>query len=531
MAGLQVPIDEVVRFDAICSSSTGAAANATGNVTFSIFEEDDAAPMAAYTDTVMTQRGALTGNYYGSITASGANGFEAGKFYNVIGTATVGGVVGKAVLLTFRCVPAESVVGVPKVDQSVLSGTALTETGGGYLAGSFKKFFDKQTPTGTINSLPDAVAGAADGLVIGSAAYKLAVDLAGKVAVPDGQKVDVNTIKTKGVTVDAGGTTFPSSIHASGAAVAKSPATLAAGDIANDAITAAAIANGAIDNATFAADVGSTAYAMNIIALAVRMVLDELNLDHLAKTATAAADMTTEVPDGTILSRILSATADTSTYLGATDSLEAIRDRGDLAWATGSGAAADLAYAPSGAPTITTKHADAVGGAYTDLATVDGALFSIREAATTNPPLDFYFPFTAAAGVFPASLRVWGYYSGNSTHWIRVQAAVGGVTTVWEDIGTIPNGTAVTAYSFPLTPQHINAGTGAAYIRFLHNGVAGVASHYLYLDKLLFTAQSVVAADTPGTTTLLTRVPQAITMGQIGGAGVWYALTPDLEQV
>jgi hypothetical protein len=108
---------------------------------------------------------------------------------------------------------------------------------------------------------------------------------------------------------------------------------------------------------------------------------------------------------------------------------------------------------------------------------------------------------------------------------------VGGVTTVWEDIGTIPNGTAVTAYSFPLTPQHINAGTGAAYIRFLHNGVAGVASHYLYLDKLLFTAQSAVAADTPGTTTLLTRVPQAITMGQIGGAGVWYVLTPDLEQV
>jgi len=47
----------------------------------------------------------------------------------------------------------------------------------------------------------------------------------------DAQKVDVNTIKTKGVTVDGGGTTFPASIHASGAAVAKSPATLAAGDV------------------------------------------------------------------------------------------------------------------------------------------------------------------------------------------------------------------------------------------------------------------------------------------------------------
>jgi hypothetical protein len=43
-------------------------------------------------------------------------------------------------------------------------GTALTETGGGYLAAAFKKFFDKATPTGTINSLPAAAAGAALGL-------------------------------------------------------------------------------------------------------------------------------------------------------------------------------------------------------------------------------------------------------------------------------------------------------------------------------------------------------------------------------
>lgn len=41
----------------------------------------------------------------------------------------------------------------------------------------------------------------------------------------------MDTIKTKSVTVDAGGTTFPASLHASGAAVAKSPATLAAGDV------------------------------------------------------------------------------------------------------------------------------------------------------------------------------------------------------------------------------------------------------------------------------------------------------------
>lgn len=56
---------------------------------------------------------------------------------------------------------------------------------------------------------------------------------------------------------------------------------IAAASFAAGAINAAAIANGAIDNATFAADVGSTAYATNIIALAVQKALVELNLDHL----------------------------------------------------------------------------------------------------------------------------------------------------------------------------------------------------------------------------------------------------------
>ena len=316
-----------------------------------------------------------------------------------------------------------------------------------------------------------------------------------------------NNASVGGTTTLTGAVTAPAGVTAnitgnlSGSIGTVAANGITATSIAADAINAAAIKDGAIDAATFAADVDAEVQSY------VNLALVANNLDHLALTATAAADMTTEVADGTVLSRILSATGDTSTYLQGTDSLEALRDRGDLAWATGSGAGADLSYVPSGAPTITTKHADAVGGAYTDLAVVDGALFSIREAATTNPPLDFYFPFAVAAGVFPGTLYIWGYYSGNSTHWMRVQAAVGGVTTVWEDIGTIPNGTDVTAYSFNLTPQHINASTGAAYIRFLHNGVAGVASHYLYLDKLLYTAQSPLPA--LATAAELAKVPKS----------------------
>lgn len=97
--------------------------------------------------------------------------------------------------------------------------------------------------------------------------------------------------------------------------------------IADGAIAAEHIANAAIDNATFAADVGSTAYATNIIALAVRKALDEINLDHLMKTAVANnADMTTEVADGTVLSNIMTKGSDTSDFTVADDSLEGMRD-------------------------------------------------------------------------------------------------------------------------------------------------------------------------------------------------------------
>ena len=111
-----------------------------------------------------------------------------------------------------------------------------------------------------------------------------------------------------------------------------------------DAITAAAIANSAIDNATFAADVGSTTYADNIVALAVRKALDELGLDKILKLAVSGSDVT----DNSLMAKLTSksTTADWDSYNNTTDSLEAIRDRGDAAWNTSGGTG-------SGARTIT----------------------------------------------------------------------------------------------------------------------------------------------------------------------------------
>ncbi len=80
-----------------------------------------------------------------------------------------------------------------------------------------------------------------------------------------------------------------------------------------------------------------TAAGADVIKVGCDKTIVGHNLDHLMKTAVASnADMTTEVPDGTVLSNIMTKGSDTSDFTVAADSLEAIRDRGDAAWTTGS---------------------------------------------------------------------------------------------------------------------------------------------------------------------------------------------------
>ena len=84
------------------------------------------------------------------------------------------------------------------------------------------------------------------------------------------------------------------------------------------------ITAGIIANATFASDVGSTAYATNIIELAVRKVLDELNLDHLAKVACDGNEISGNVIDQSIIASMLAVDGDISDYNDNTDSQEAL---------------------------------------------------------------------------------------------------------------------------------------------------------------------------------------------------------------
>lgn len=124
---MDIALDEVLHFDAITSNpATGAVSDADSTPTWSIFEEDtDTAILSAQN---FTKRTGLTGNYRGAATLSAGNGFDIGKWYNVVASATVNGVAGKAVVMRFRVVPAETLAGYPKMDLHALKGVAQSAT-------------------------------------------------------------------------------------------------------------------------------------------------------------------------------------------------------------------------------------------------------------------------------------------------------------------------------------------------------------------------------------------------------------------
>lgn len=189
---------------------------------------------------------------------------------------------------------------------------------------------------------------------------ELAYDGTGYAGGTTKQKVDLETVKTKAITC-ADAITILASVGTAATSTAQTGdsyaivnhadygnahlvrSTTPANTLSVDAnhlvavpstqdVNAKTVTNGAISNATFNADVGSTAYATNIIALAVRKVLDELKLDHLI--AVAESD---DPVDNSIIAKLAATGGDWSTFAGSTDSLQGIRDRGDAAWVTATG--------------------------------------------------------------------------------------------------------------------------------------------------------------------------------------------------
>jgi hypothetical protein len=187
----------------------------------------DAAPVYSPTPILLTHANYPAGCHEVAIVASVANGFVAGNTYAVFCTLAVdaqnpSGFVGKFKLDLQNVGSAESVTGA---------------------VGSV---------TGAVGSVTGAV-GSVTGAV-GSVAGNVGGSVASVVGAVGSVTGAVGSIGSGGI---------------------------AAASFAANAITASIIADGAIDNATFAADVGSTAYATNIIALAADKAI--LNYDAPTK--------------------------------------------------------------------------------------------------------------------------------------------------------------------------------------------------------------------------------------------------------
>jgi hypothetical protein len=171
-----------------------------------------------------------------------------------------------------------------------------------------------------------------------------------------------------------------------------------------------------------------------------------------------------------------------ATFDATRDSLNVIRTRGDLAWATGTSVGATSVYT---IVTLVRTVGDNDGGASTAVNVQDGSYFSTGEVTTTTK-LEVDATFTATSDETPMNIQFWGYYVGGGGHYLRVQA-YNYVDSTFEDVGTLGNGTVAAEYAFGLTAQHINTSTGAMAVKFLHSAHAGVIAHVLHIDKLIVT--------------------------------------------
>jgi len=295
----EIPLDAVPHFDVTTHiAATGAVSDADSPPEFDVFEEATDTPILSAV--AMTKRTSKTGDYRGTYACSIANGFEVGKWYNVVVTAIVSSITAKLTVMTFRLVPAESAAGVPKVDPSHWLGTAL---GSPDTAGYPKVTVKDGTGQGEILT----TSGKVDGVILAdactlttttttavnltnaptngdlTATMKSSVTTAATAATPIAASVSGNVVGSVG-SVASGGITAASFAASAIDATAIANGAIDAATFAAGAINAAVIADGAIDAATFAADALS---ATAVSAAAVTKIQAGLAITGAAMTLTS----------------------------------------------------------------------------------------------------------------------------------------------------------------------------------------------------------------------------------------------------
>lgn len=251
----------------------------------------------------------------------------------VMVTATATGMVGIGCYLQIGTLP---------VDLTKVKGTPLpAESVAGRDAAALGKFLDVASPTGTVNSLPDAVPGAENGLpTVGGSGYVTAqIEMTqgkGIGAVTKGTWRDLlyrieNDDLAAGVT-DVAGDVYGKVLGDSATAIV---GTGVEAQLPTGAITAATIADDAIDAASIKAD--AVTKIQNGLATAANQTTILARIGAFTGTGVNTIKGFLQA----LASKIATTPSDIGgTFNPATDSLEAIRERGDAAWVSGSGSGA-----------------------------------------------------------------------------------------------------------------------------------------------------------------------------------------------
>ena len=111
----------------------------------------------------------------------------------------------------------------------------------------------------------------------------------------------------------------------------------------------------------------------------VDTALEDIKLDHLV--AVADAD---DPVDGSIIAEIVSATGDWSTFVPSTDSLQALRDRGDAAWTTGAGGTPPQLLQSTTIATLASQTSFTLTAGSADDDAYNGAFCVITDASTST---------------------------------------------------------------------------------------------------------------------------------------------------
>ena len=220
------------------------------------------------------------------------------------------------------------------------------------------------------------------------------------------------------------------------------------------------------------------------------------NLDHLALTATGSADMTDEVADNTILSRMLS-NGDTSAFVPSTDGLQLIRDAITDANPQNYSATAN---------NETTGTLDS--GTYADTATVNTTYYqtSPAGAAVGGFGLNVDLTFSIGTGRVPSAVQVTGYFDSGAQRTVQVwgydyiQAAYVQLSNSANDFG---NAGANQAFEYAMTTNMVQVSDGEVKIRFTSTSIT--AADDFYCDAVIVSS---VAQEASGLTS--DQIQQAV---------------------